>query len=256
MVQIVRNGLGKVRTGLREKKFRRGNDFQRISIIMDDAIERHEKPSLGNFKKGEAKKKFDKLVKKLKEELIVFRAKLKSDEDIDLDKVEKTLLESGRNGNALHAAVASKILFERSKEVRIICDDMSGLISGYPVYRKAMTDFIERDGTSLKILFRDKLSIDSPVYKIFCLAKNIKDGSVELRRANEQVDKTLKMNFNKIVHMTLGDRKDYRLEIDLNKKKAEIVLDDKTGKINSLVDDFDKIFDASMTQELYCHLHY
>jgi len=119
------------------------------------------------------------------------------------------------NKGADHAAAVMSLFFEYCTEVRIYANDMNGDISNKQDYQQALKNFLEKDNSSLKIMFDGEPSEGSQSVQYL---KNFSDGrKVQFKTATDTFRSAMKeiaIDRTTLYHFAVGDERMVRLESD------------------------------------------
>ena len=154
------------------------------------------------------------------------------------------------NSDEEHALEVLVQLIQMSKEkIQIFAGSLCEHIGNKPEYIVALSEFIERGGILNILLNRYDEGKDknSNLYKRLAYYKAngkqiiVKQTNAKPYFSNDQSKKE--------VHFTVGDKKSYRLETDIEDRKAECNLNNP--EIAGMISDFfDKLFVASGSEEI------
>ena len=120
------------------------------------------------------------------------------------------------NSSDSHAQIVLKQIVQSAKnELKIYCGNLCTRVSNDMQYIDALKEFLGRRETKIQVLFADFNDefYRKPIYKLFSDYKE----QVELKKvlSNHIITKD-----GVPVHFTIGDSKMYRLETDIENKKA------------------------------------
>lgn len=155
------------------------------------------------------------------------------------------------NSDPDHALVVVAQIFRQSAdEVRIFANNLCHTIGNEPEYITALSDFIERDGKVRILLngYDEECAKDSNLYRRLAYYKSIgKDIIIKTTTAKPYLKADEEQ---KEVHFTIGDKKSYRIETDINKRTAECSMDN--APVASMAAEFfDELFkDDKNTNEI------
>lgn len=141
------------------------------------------------------------------------------------------------NGGKDHAIVLYSVLLDNSqKDVRIFCQSGSSAVWKAPEFVEAMTRFLKRDNTSLKVLTSEKPTLDS----VFNELEN-----VEIRHISPDAQQKIKNHFkNSKCNFAIFDADKYRYEYDFEHFKAYCSFN-APDVVKTMTDLFDSSFSAS-----------
>lgn len=120
------------------------------------------------------------------------------------------------NSSDDHALIVLKQIVRSVKnELKIYCGNLCTQVSNNIDYLNALKEFLDRSGTKIQVLFADfnEEFYGKPIYRLF----NEHREQVTLR---EVLPDHIITKDDVPVHFTIGDFKMYRLETDIENKKA------------------------------------
>lgn len=143
------------------------------------------------------------------------------------------------NGGKDHAIVLYSVLLDHTeKDVRIFCQSGSSAVWKAPEFIDAMTRFLNRENTSLKVLTAEEPSLDSDF---------VKRDNVEVCRITTSAQKKIKDHFkNSKCNFAIFDSTKYRYEYDFEYFKAYCSFN-APDVVKTMTDLFDASFQASAT---------
>lgn len=122
-----------------------------------------------------------------------------------------------------HAKVVLEQIFKQSKEsVRIFAGNLTRVVGDDPDYIAALSDFVQNDGSSVRILLNDyneELAKESKLYMRLAYFKS-KGKDIVVKSTNAKPYRKSDPE-QKEFHFTVGDEKAYRMETDIKERKAE-----------------------------------
>lgn len=145
--------------------------------------------------------------------------------------------------------VLVEIFQNAQKEVRIFAGCLCKHVGNQPAYVIALSEFIERGGV-LKILlnaYDENAAKESNLYKRLAYYKSLnKPITIKSTLAHPY---RIGDPEKKEIHFTIGDRKAYRIETDIEKRTAECSLNNP-NLANITADFFDMLFDKEENTEI------
>ena len=154
------------------------------------------------------------------------------------------------NSDPQHAVIVFEQIFDQSQEImRIFAGNLTRTVGNDPAYITALSDFVERGGT-IKILlnnYNEDLARKSNLYKRLAYYKSMgKD--IVVKKTTAKPYRTSDAE-QKEIHFTVGDRKAYRIETNIESRTAECSMD--SPEIASITADFfDQLFDREDSVEI------
>jgi tyrosyl-tRNA synthetase len=140
------------------------------------------------------------------------------------------------DGNA-HALVVFEQMFKTaSNSISIAAASLCGEFTNNKRYIDSVKSFLEKAGSQLRLLINNPEEIPNSDF-----FKSIKDfDNVSLRSTED----TLSTAQHSPVHLCIGDNKMYRIEYDIQNRKAYCNFNDK-GRAEGLLRVFDTLFEKS-----------
>ena len=145
----------------------------------------------------------------------------------DLETYEEMLIEAAANkscnllpnADKNHAAVAYSVLFDSAtSHINLVVESFKGDVSNNPKYVKSITRCLER-GITFKVLSLNEPNPDSLGYKKLLEYNNLKNGSVEIKKATLGSTSIIKksaedggLELGETHNFSLFDNDKYRLE--------------------------------------------
>ena len=154
------------------------------------------------------------------------------------------------NSDEDHALDVLVQLFQLSeKQIRIFAGCLCKHVGNKPEYVVALSEFIERGGTLYILLnaYDEECAKTSNLYKRLAYYKSLKKPII--------IKKTSAKPYltgdpaKKEVHFTVGDKKAYRIETDVNKRTAECNFNNPRIATNT-ADFFDNLFNKEDSIEI------
>ena len=154
------------------------------------------------------------------------------------------------NSDPEHAVVVAAQIFKQSTDtVRIYAKNLCRTIGNEPDYVSALSDFIERDGKVRILLngYEEECAKVSDLYRRMAYYKSKgKDIVVKTTTAKPYFASDTEQNE---IHFTIGDKKSYRIETDIDKRTAECSMNNPdTAQMSA--DFFDSMFADEATREV------
>lgn len=148
-----------------------------------------------------------------------------------------------------HAKVVLEQIFKQSKKnVRIFAGNLTRIVGDDQNYIAALSDFVQNEGSSVKILlndYKEELAKESKLYMRLAYFKSkgkdivVKSTDVKPCRKSDPEQKEF--------HFTVGDEKAYRLETDIIERKAEGSMN-RTETAAPMAAFFDSLFDSDQSK--------
>lgn len=150
-----------------------------------------------------------------------------------------------------HAKVVLEEIFKQSKKtVRIFAGNLTRVVGDDPDYISALSDFVQNEGSSLKILlndYKEELAKESKLYMRLAYFKSegkditVKSTTAKPYRKSDPEQKEF--------HFTVGDEKAYRIETDIKERKAEGSMNRSETAV-SLAKFFDELFKSDQSKDI------
>lgn len=141
-------------------------------------------------------------------------------------------------------AVFTEMFSSSKKELRIFAGTLCNNVSNSEEYVETLSDFIENGG-HLKILlnsFNEEEAKKSRLFNRLTYYESLDKYNIEIKGTDEQPV----MNENGVdtkVHFAIGDKRSYRIETDIDERKAICNMNDpENAKVYA--DFFDELFDS------------
>lgn len=141
-------------------------------------------------------------------------------------------------------AVFTEMFSSSKEELRIFAGTLCNNVSNSEEYVETLSDFIENGG-HLKILlnsFNEEEAKKSRLFNRLTYYESLDKYNIEIKGTDEQPV----MNENGVdtkVHFAIGDKRSYRIETDIDERKAICNMNDpENAKVYA--DFFDKLFDS------------
>lgn len=117
------------------------------------------------------------------------------------------------DGRAL--IVLKQIALSAKKCLKVYCGNLCSAVSNDVKYIEALTKFLEKDTVKMQILFANFSAefYNKPIYQLLFIHRD----KISLRK---MLPNTFITKDQKPIHFTVGDSKMYRLETDIENKKA------------------------------------
>lgn len=143
------------------------------------------------------------------------------------------------NGGKDHAIVLYSVLLDHSNnDVRIYCQSGSSAVWKAPEFIEAMTRFLNRENTTLKVLTAEEPTLD-PEF--------VNRGNVAIHRITPDAQQKIKAHFkNSKCNFAIFDSTKYRYEYDFEHFKAYCSFN-APDVVKTMTDLFDASFQASAT---------
>lgn len=155
------------------------------------------------------------------------------------------------NSSSIHAVIVLSEMFKISNnEIKIFAGCLTGEVGDNPEYIQALSDFIERTNGNIQILLNN-------VNSESCKNSNLIRRLAYYQTLNKNIiikttDKKpyLAADSKKMeVHFTIADRKSYRIEMDINERRAACNFNDP-----ELCENFVTVFDSMFCEAKHFNL--
>lgn len=147
-----------------------------------------------------------------------------------------------------HALIVIECIFRQSKEsIRIFAGNLCRTVGNEPEYITALSNFIDRGGSVHILLndFDDDLAKKSDLYKRLAYFKSLnKDIIVKKTTAKPYF---VADEEQKEVHFTVGDKKAYRIETDIEQRTAQCCMNNPVVA-SQIADFYDNLMSNQSTE--------